>query len=413
VWLVGIATLAVGAALLRFETLGARALWYDEIFTDRVCREATTLAEVWQVGAADSWQHPPLHYALTFLSLRVEDSRGFLRLPSALAGVASVLLLASLGRAWFGTRVGLTAGLLLAVSVYHVAYSMDGRPYAPLVAWLTGQLLAFEAAVRGRRFALLLFVLCGTGAVYTHHAALVAEGVLGLLALAQLWSARPRALRAAALLLASFGAIALLYASQLPNLIQFLASHRAGPEATYTLALTPGFLHEVVARWGAGPGWAAVAFEAAFAAGVVAILRRRGRSLILLPWLVAPFLVYASIPFAKFFDLRFAIMALPAFHLIVAAGVVSLAGLVAAAVRGLGAGTRIAWPVAGALALVAFVLPALRAYATFRSSHALCGNFFQDAAVLEADGGFCRRHLILNSLADPGLLTVRSRPPPR
>jgi hypothetical protein len=43
----------------------------------------------------------------------------------------------------------------------------------------------------------------------------------------------------------------------------------------------------------------------------------------------------------------------------------------------------------------------------------LCGNFFYDAAVLDADGGFCRRHLILNSLADPSLLRERSAPPTR
>jgi len=417
VWLVGIAALAVGAALLRFETLGARALWYDETFTDGVCRGAPTLAAVWRVGGEDGWQHPPLHYALACLSFRIEEARGFLRLPSALAGVAAVVALAWLGRAWFGAGVGLAAGLLLGASVYHVAYSLDARPYALLVALVTAQFLAFEAAFRGRRFALLAFVLCGTAAVYTHHAALVAQGVLGLLALAQLAAAvrttRPRALRGAALRLASFGAIALLYASQLPNLIRFLGSHRAPSEPTYTLALGPSLLHDVVARWGAGPGWVAAAYEIAFAAGVVAILRRRDRTRILLLWVAAPFLVYATIPFAKFFDLRFAIVALPAFLLIVAAGVAFLGRLAAAGFRqrarlvAPAVGALALRPVIGALALLVLVAPALRAYATFRSSRVLCGNFFQDAAILEADGGFCRRHLILNSLADTDLLRAR------
>jgi 4-amino-4-deoxy-L-arabinose transferase-like glycosyltransferase len=424
VWPLAVALLGLAAAFLRFETLAARPLWYDEIYTDRICRGASALAEVWQVGAEDGWQHPPLHYALTYLSLGAGDSLASLRLPSALAGVAAVVLLACLGAALFDRRVGLAAGLLLGASVYHVAYSLDARPYALLVALLTGQFLAFAAAARGRRFALLLFVLCGTAAVYTHHAALVVEGVLGLLALGQLAAAwvgrRPEAgvrrhgLRAAALCVASFGAIALLYASQLPNTLQFLASHRERLEETYTLALTPGFLHQVVARWGAGPGWAAVAYEVAFAAGLVAILRQRDRSAGLLLWVAVPFLPYVWIPFAKFFDLRFAIAALPAFHLIVAAGVVFLAERAAAAVRALGgsaAAARAAPPLAGALALGALLVPSLGAYATLRTSRVLCGNFFQDHAILDADGGFCRKHLVLNSLVDPGMLRGRGSPP--
>ena len=423
-WLFGVAALGLAAAFVRFETLGARPLWYDEIYTDRICRGASTLAEVWQVGKEDSWQHPPLHYALTFLALGVGDSLGFLRLPSALAGVATVILLAWLGRALFDAKVGLAAALLLGASIYHVAYSLDARPYALLVALLTGQFLAFDGAVRGRRFALLWFVLCGTAAVYTHHAALVVQGVLGLLALAQLaaaWAdrggdaaARSRAVRAAVARVASFGAIALLYVSQFPNLIQFLVSHQERAEVVYTLALTPGFLHQVVARWGAGPGWVAVAYEVAFAAGVVAILRRCDRSAGLLLWVAAPFLPYVWIPFAKFFDLRFAIAALPAFHLVVAVGVVFLAERAAAAVRALGrpdVAARIALPVAGAVALGVLLAPSAWAYATFRTSRLLCGNFFENPAILDADGGFCRRHLILNSLAEPGLLRPRSAPP--
>ena len=418
VWLVLVAALGLGAAFLRFETLGDRPLWYDEIYTDRFCRAATSLGATWRAGAVDGWEHPPLHYAVTYLSLQLDDSLTFLRVPSALAGVAAVLLLAGLGRALFDARVGLAAGLLLGASIYHVSYSLDARPYALLVALLTGQFLAFEAGLRGRRFALLLFVLCGAGAAYTHHAAIPVQGVLGLVALGHLaatWRggtrgslARRRALRSALATLASFGAILLLYAAELPNLLHFLLAQRerTGAEPVHTLALSPAFLHQVVARWGAGPGWVAVTYELAFAAGVVAILRRRDRSAGLLLWLVVPFLPYVVIPFAKFFDLRFAIAALPAFLLIVAAGVLFLAERAAAVVRAVAGASpaRAALPVGAALALGALLVPSLRAYATFRSSSVLCGNFFVVPGILEANDGFCKKHLILNSLADPSLL---------
>jgi 4-amino-4-deoxy-L-arabinose transferase-like glycosyltransferase len=421
VWLALIALLGLGAAVLRFETLGARELWYDEIYTDRICRAAATLPDVWRVAAEDGWQHPPLHYALTFLALRLGDSLAYFRLPSALAGVAAVLLLAWLGRTLFGARAGLAAGLLLATSVYHVAYSVDARPYALLVALVVAQYLAFEVAARGRPLAWVLFVLSGSAALYTHHTALVAEAGFGLLAaagVAAAWRAGPpgaaarrRALRAAAAPLAAFAAIGLLYAPQLANLSQFYAFQI---EAKHTLVLTPGLLYDVVARFGAGPGWPAALFALAFGAGVVAILRRRDRSAGVLVFVVAPFLPYVLIPFSKFFDLRFAIVALPAFHLVVAAGVVFLGELAASGVRALRgpAGACVA-PVAGALVVGALVLPSLSACATFRTSRVLCGNFFLDPAILDAHGGFCRRHLILNSLADPSLLRARSAAPLR
>jgi uncharacterized membrane protein len=416
VWPTALLLLALGAALIRFETLGARGLWYDELFTDDVCRSARTFAEAWGVGERDGWQHPPLHYAATFLALRLGDSPAFLRLPSALAGVAGVTLLAWLGRTLLGARAGLAAGLLLGASVYHVAYSVDARPYALLIALVIAQYVALEAAVRGRPFAWVFFVLAGSAALYTHHTALVAEAAFGLLAAAGVvaaWRAGPggaaaprRALRAAAAPLAAFAAIGLLYAPQLANLGRFYALQI---QAKHTLALTPGLLLDVVARFGAGPGWPAAWFTLAFLAGVVAILRRRDRSAGVLLFVVAPFLPYVLIPFSKFFDLRFAIVALPAFHLVIAAGVVLLGELAAAGVRAVrgSAGVFVA-PVAGALALAALLAPSLEAYATFRGSRVLCGNFFWDPAVLDADGGFCRRHLILNSLADPSLLRERS-----
>jgi hypothetical protein len=85
--------------------------------------------------------------------------------------------------------------------------------------------------------------------------------------------------------------------------------------------------------------------------------------------------------------------------------VVFLGELVASGVRAV-RGSAGAWlaPVAGALVLGALLAPSLEAYATFRVSRVLCGNFFYDPTVLDAHGGFCRRHLILNSLADPSLL---------
>jgi mannosyltransferase len=75
-----------------------------------------------------------------------------LRLPSALAMVATVALIAAIGRRLFDNRVGLVAGLLAAVSLPLLYWAQTARGYAPMVAFVCAGFLALislaEAAER-------------------------------------------------------------------------------------------------------------------------------------------------------------------------------------------------------------------------------------------------------------------------
>ena len=86
-----LAALIVLAAALRLPTLGAQSLWYDEAFTAvHVFHPSLSATLSAMVHTENS---PPLWYLLEWVDVRVLGDGAFaLRLPSALAGIATVLL---------------------------------------------------------------------------------------------------------------------------------------------------------------------------------------------------------------------------------------------------------------------------------------------------------------------------------
>jgi hypothetical protein len=131
----------------------------------------------------------------------------------------------------------------------------------------------------------------------------------------------------------------------------------------------------------------------------------RGRlksGVVLSTWLAVPFLTFALIPSRHFFDLRYVMMAFPAFFLVVANGIVWLAdALASAASRRHESFSR--RPVAAAM-LVALLatLSALSvaSYLQFRQTHYRCSEFPSQPQVLRMQGGFCGEYLLLNTLLE-------------
>jgi hypothetical protein len=321
--------------------------------------------------------------------------------------------------------VGVVCLLLMTLSVYHVEYSMDGRPYMLLLVLTVGQYLSLYAFLaQPRPWLLVPFVRCGAAALYTHHTAIVTQATLGLLTLGvlasalRLRSADPerarRELRTVLAVIGAFAAVGILYLPQLPYLFQFLGSGRLA--AKHALRLSPSVFHEVFARWGGGVGWIAYLWDAGFLVGLATLAVRRDRSLGIALWLLGPFLPFALIPFAKFFDVRFVMTALPPFHLITAVGFVVTGRLVARAIAQAGASRRVAAGAGAAVVVAATLLPAAvgaRAYLTFRGTRARCSNFVWAPGLLDRDDGFCRKHIILNSLLPHHAeLLLRSVGPP-
>ena len=411
------AVAALGVALLagawRFETLDRRPLWLDERSTAEQVAKAGSLGALWRAAAGDDYQHPPLAYAPAWLAAHGAETPWRLRLPSALAGLASIALLAALGTLLFDRGTGLLAAFLMSISIYHVDFSQEARPYMTGLALTLAQYGAQLAHLRtGRRGLLVAFALCAAAAVYTYHLAIVHLAVAVVVAAAAALSPR-RELRARAGTQGlCFVGIAVALLPDLANLHGFAAAR--GLAADHVLAVGPRFLDALVARWGSGSGWVTTLYEAAFVLGTLRIARRRDVvALALFGWAAAPFAVFALIPFSKYFDIRFLISALPVFFLATAAGAGAAASGAARLSRRAGPRVPPAALEGAVLAAfgLAFAVPAVQLYGRFRDTATRCGEFVLRPDVIEADDRFCAEHLVLSTIYAPQQFIVRNLRP--
>jgi mannosyltransferase len=139
IWLV----LGIGA-LLRLATLGVQSLWLDEgVSFWTVNRSLPGLIEL----LSDYIR--PLFFLVLYPAYLLGGQEWLLRLPSALAGVASLGLFYLLGQVLFDRPTALLATALLALSPLHLWYSQEARFYA-LVGFLA--LSAVYFAVRGLKY---------------------------------------------------------------------------------------------------------------------------------------------------------------------------------------------------------------------------------------------------------------------
>lgn len=88
------------------------------------------------------------YFAVLRAFAEVSQNPVWLRIPSLLAAVATVALLARLGRQWFDPRTGMVAGLLAATSVPLMYYAVEARSYAFVALTATATWYFLEKAIR-------------------------------------------------------------------------------------------------------------------------------------------------------------------------------------------------------------------------------------------------------------------------
>ncbi len=175
-WIV--AGLTLGAAALRFATLGAQSYHHDEIVTaSRVLRGDFGHA-MDAVGFSEST--PPLYYALAWGWTQLTGTGEWgLRSLSALAGVLTVPVAYLIGAELRGRRAGLWAAALVAFNPMLLWYSQEARAYSLLVLFSSLSLLwCVRAARSGRRRDFIWWGVFSGLALATHYFAvfpLVAE----------------------------------------------------------------------------------------------------------------------------------------------------------------------------------------------------------------------------------------------
>lgn len=150
----GLAILIVTAvaAFLRIYHLGAESLWIDEGYS---LRDA---ADIGSLGAVR-----PLYFTFLNIWSRFGHSEFWLRLPSAIFGIAAVPVLYLVGRRIYSHRVGLMAALLMAISPLQIDHSQEIRMYSLITLIVVSEVLFFVDYVQTGRIRNLLFCLACVG----------------------------------------------------------------------------------------------------------------------------------------------------------------------------------------------------------------------------------------------------------
>jgi mannosyltransferase len=164
-----LAALTLLAAALRLGTLDLQSFWYDEAFTPVHVLHAGLSATLRAFVHTENT--PPLWYVVVWgWSRLLGTGEVALRLPSALAGIATVPVAWGIGRELAGRRAALVTAALVAVNPLFVWYSQEARAYAFFVLFAALALLCCLRADREptpRRLA--LFAGSGALALLSHY----------------------------------------------------------------------------------------------------------------------------------------------------------------------------------------------------------------------------------------------------
>lgn len=376
--------------LLRFYRLDAQSFWNDEGNAARIAERSLDLI----VEGAAGDVHPPGYYLLLhYWRAAFGQSEFALRSLSAVAGVGLIVLTYLLGRHVHSEGTGLVASSLAAISPFAVYYSQEARMYA-----LLGALSALSILLVLRRLGssgstrppgtfsarfLVGYVLVNAAGLYTHYAfvfVMVAHNVL----FGVWWLVEPgggdRRWGTVAAWAAAQVAVVGLYLPWLPRAVAAAGwrSARSGYELGSALVdvlrvLTVGVTLPL------DQAGAALAIAAAlFALGSIPATlgdrptqsperpsMRRGATL--LAYLVVPVVLFFAFDLYKPAWLKFLIVALPPFHVLVARGVHRLGGVTARGLHAVFRPSRPVWrvfrPAAWiflALAVAGLAFPSLR-----------------------------------------------------
>ncbi len=165
-----LAALTILAAILRLTTLGEQSFWYDEAFTPVHVLHPSLTATLRSVVHTENT--PPLWYILAWADARVLGTGAYaLRLPSALAGIATIPIAWAIGRELTARRAtAIAMAAFVAVNPLLVWYSQEARAYGLFVLFAALAMLCFLRALHrptpGRMAA---FAFSGSLALLSHY----------------------------------------------------------------------------------------------------------------------------------------------------------------------------------------------------------------------------------------------------
>lgn len=328
---VSIALLLLAYALRVF-LLDGHNLWGDEAWSYTVSGWPLS-----QVIASDAETNPPLYHVLLFAMRQLIGVTPFaLRYLSVICGVFVVAILWRIGRVLGGRKVSMWTIAVAAVSPFLVFYSQEARMYGPALVGTSGSLLfctiLFAQTRRKQKPPLThwllygLFSLIGVLSHYHAFAMLVAQAVFvmgwALLAGSGMW------LRLRPWLLAWIG-MALVFLPWLWIHSRFLGGKVSGRFAEWTLIRLAEIVQRTLTAFGVGTTVDSAESRYAWLIVLIATLGalylwRSRRWTAILPGVVLGVgLLFGWLvnPIMPFFYERYLLVIMPAFVLLVGAGV--------------------------------------------------------------------------------------------
>jgi hypothetical protein len=119
------------AVILRFASLGHASLWFDELWTWRVC-DQPNLAGLFQKLKEDI--HLPSYFLITYGFIKAfGNGEAALRAPAAIFGSLSVPAVYVLGRRILGRFAGAGAAVYLCFGEVIFYYGQEARPYSMMM----------------------------------------------------------------------------------------------------------------------------------------------------------------------------------------------------------------------------------------------------------------------------------------
>lgn len=346
------------ALAMRLFLIGKQSLWVDELLTLHVSTTTDEGINIW--GYLRYNIHGPLHSFVVYLFHFVSMNDGWLRLPSALAGAGAVVYLYLWTRSWLGESVARIAAVILAVHPLLLYYSQEVRNYSFLLFFALMACFFFHRLLEGgRRRDWLWYVLAIAFSALSNFTAAFLFGAhtiiffvkkriswrsvrswaavsLVILALISPWVYR----------IYYFIDVSKLVTPVLPG--QLEESERLRGETTVSAAAVPYLFYTFGVGFSLGPStrelhedvsvadvarkhaavivWVALLYGALLVWGVRAVFVRR------MPWFelglyfFVPILCVFALNWqnAKPFNIRYVLLALPAFVCVVSAGVDAL-----------------------------------------------------------------------------------------
>jgi len=389
--LVGILLLAFA---LRVYHLEAQSAWHDETYCVLIAEQPLP-----QVASAQTQDiHPPLYFIVLHFWLPLAGRTDFA--VRFLSGVSSVLLVAGLYRAgttFFDRRVGLVAALIGAVAPFYVTYAQEIRMYALVTLLALASITLGYQLLRGLgAWTWSGYVLATVAALYAHYFAalvIIAENLVWIVwllacAISNIRSTTSSIARPALRWwIAAQLAVAVLYVPQM-----LIAARQLGAYTNPGLQLVPPaeFLHDIWQAFNVGLAvngdWLLLTLALlalVFIVGLLLLIARRDQTLstcYLSITLLVPIVIFLLISLSRpSFHPRFLLVAMPAYTLLLAAGLTAL-------------WRSKAWRPLGGLALVVTLLTAVWGL----------NGYYHDERFYKADtravAGFLREHATANDL---------------